>query len=254
MNRTISLIADGFPDQPGLDTAVSRTLLRRASEGEVGETFRMRIPSRVVAFGKRDRLESGYAQAIDAAAVCGFGSIERLAGGRAAVFHEGTLAFGWTMQSDYPPAGIKERFAAIDDLLSRVFTRLGLDDVRIGEVPGEYCPGEYSINVGGKYKVMGVGQRLAKHASHVGGVIVVRDAAAVRDVLIPVYGHLGLSWDPATTGALEDFLPGVSTDDVRAGIVAELSSIAGVVPSGLTPANLAEARRLAPDHLPNVDR
>ena len=254
MKRAISLITDAFPEQLGLDTAVSRTLLRQVSDGHVGEVFQLWVPHRVVAFGKRDRLEKGYAQAIEAAATHNFGAIERLAGGRAAVFHEGTVAFGWTMPSDYPPSEIKSRFVTLNDLLTTAFSRLGLDDIRVGEVPGEYCPGDYSINIGGTHKIMGVGQRLAKHAAHVGGVVVVRDAASVRDVLVPVYSHLGLSWIPETTGALEDFAPGVSVDAVQTAIAEELSTIANVVPASLPPATRAEAVLLVPDHLPNVER
>ena len=34
-------------------------------------------------------------------------------------------------------------------------------------------------------------------------MIVAEDAAAVREVLEPVYAALGLAWDPATVGAVE---------------------------------------------------
>ena len=37
--------------------------------------------------------------------------------------------------------------------------RLGLD-ARLGELAGEYCPGEFSVNLAGRSKVMGVGQRV----------------------------------------------------------------------------------------------
>lgn len=254
MKRAISLITDAFPEQLGLDTAVSRTLLRQVSDGHVGEVFQLWVPHRVVAFGKRDRLERGYAQAIEAAASHNFGAIERLAGGRAAVFHEGTLAFGWTLPSNYPPSEIRSRFVMLTDLLTIVFRRLGLDDVRVGEVPGEYCPGDYSMNIGGTHKIMGVGQRLAKHAAHIGGVVVVGDAASIRNVLVPVYSHLGLSWIPETTGAIEDFAPGVSVGAVQTAIVEELSTIADVIPTSLPPATRTEAILLVPDHLPNEDR
>jgi lipoate-protein ligase A len=50
---------------------------------------------------------------------------------------------------------------------------------------------------------MGVGQRVIGGAAHVGGVIVVNDAAAIRNVLVPVYEALGVSWEPATVGSVE---------------------------------------------------
>lgn len=253
MDRTIALMTDAFPDRPGLDTAVSRVLLRQVSEGDRGETFRLRPPPRVVAFGKRDRLETGYAEAIRAAAEHGFGSIERLAGGRAAVFHEGTLTFGWTIPSHYPPAEIRSRFEMLDSLVGRALRRIGITDVRVGEVPGEYCPGEFSINVGGTHKVMGVGQRLAKHAAHVGGVIVVSDAASIREVLAPVYEHLGLPWMPETTGALNDFAPTLSMETVRTAILSELATFGDILPTSLSQETVTQAASLVPDHLPDVD-
>lgn len=253
MDRTIALITTPSSPEPGLDAAVGRALLRQASEARIGETFWLRVPQRIVAFGKRDRLETGYARAINAARELGFDSIERLAGGRAAVFHVGTLAFGWTIPSDYPPDGIKNRFAMVDELLANVFRNLGVVDVRVGEVPGEYCPGDYSINVAGTHKVMGVGQRLTKHAAHIGGVIVVTDSASVKEVLTPVYTHLGLDWRPETTGALEDFLPGVTTDDVHAAVITELSLLADLVSTSLPAGTSAEAETLRLDHIPDVN-
>ena len=94
--------------------------------------------------------------------------------------------------------------------IERALRTLGVD-ARIGEVPGEYCPGDYSINARGETKLAGLGQRIIKGASHIGGVIVVGGAGRMRDVLVPVYEALGLDWDPGTTGSIED--------EVRAGRV-----------------------------------
>ena len=38
-------------------------------------------------------------------------------------------------------------------------------DLRIGAVAGEYCPGEFSINVAGEAKVLGSAQRIAAGAA-----------------------------------------------------------------------------------------
>src|SRR5207244_3727585 len=86
--------------------------------------------------------------------------------------------------------------------------RPGAIVARGGEGPGEYCPGEHSVNARGQVKVMGVGQRLVATAAHVGGVIVVSGAERIRQVLVPVYEALGLTWDPSTVGALADEVPG----------------------------------------------
>ncbi len=249
MSRTISIIRNAYPEQPGLDTAVSRALLMRASAGEVGETFRLHVPGRIVAFGKQDVVSPGFAEAVAASSACEYLPIVRLAGGRAAVFNEHTLAFSWTIPTAHPPADIHHRFRQLADLMVATFGDFGLD-ARVGEVPGEYCPGEYSVNLGGEIKVMGVGQRLTRHAAHVGGVVVVRDSAVLRAILEPVYAALGLPWRPETAGALTDQAPGVHTGDVITAVLHHLGRLADLTDGTIDASTLELARSLAPDHLP----
>jgi octanoyl-[GcvH]:protein N-octanoyltransferase len=160
----------------------------------------------------------GFARAVTAAREHGFASIERLAGGRAAVFHEGTIAFSWAIRDPSAREGIRRRFDEIAAIMVEALLSLGID-ARIGEVAGEYCPGEHSINARGRTKLVGVGQRIVKDAAHVGGVVVVSGSDRIREVLIPVYEALGLSWDPNTTGSLEDEVPGITWDETEHAIV-----------------------------------
>ncbi len=249
MNRQIRLVTEAYPDEPGLDTALSRAMLIRASNGALPETFRLHVPGRIVAFGKRDVLEPGYRRAIALTRRDGYLPVERLAGGRAAAFHEGTLAFSWTMPAADPRPGIRARFAALAELMVRAFRRLGAE-AEIGEIPGEYCPGEWSVNVEGRIKVMGVGQRLARHGAHVGGVVVVAGSDRVNAILGPVYDALGLEFRPGATGALEDVIPGVGVDEAAAAIVDEVGATATVVEAPIDPATRTLARRLLPEHVP----
>lgn len=236
-------------DDPSLDIAVSRALLMRTDEADLGTTFRLNAANRVVAFGKHDTLSSGYAAAVQAARDGGFDAVERLAGGRAAVFHERTLAFSWTIPDEDPMAGIQERFQTAAELMVRAFSRLGVESF-VGEVPGEYCPGAYSVHVGPGRKVMGIGQRLAKKAVHLGGVVVVRDPDTVRDALIPVYAALGLEWRPETAGSLADVATGVTVADAAAAILAELSVVGPLVFDDINDATMRLAAELAPMHRP----
>lgn len=245
---TARLIHDANPDQPELDTAISRALLLRASHGEIAETIRLHSPGDVVAFGRQDVLTTGYPDAVTAARAQGFEAVERLTGGRAAVFHTATIAFSWTLPDPSPIEGIRSRFEIIAELIAAALRSLGAD-ARVGEIPGEYCPGEFSVNIAGSRKVMGVGQRLARRAAHVGGVIVVDDGPKVRDVLIPVYDALGLEWDPATAGAVTDDAPGVTPQDVTWAVEAELGALRALDPGEMDEATLDLAHSLAPDHL-----
>ena len=242
----IAVVTDPSPPVPGLDAAVSRALLYRTAEGAVGETFRLHVPAREVAFGKHDTLSPGYPAAVDAARTAGFEAVERLTGGRAAVFHEGTLAFAWTMPDPDPTGGIHRRFRRVAELLVAAFSRLDIT-AAVGEVPGEYCPGAYSIHVEG-HKVMGVGQRLTRGAAHLGGVVTVSGAGTINEVLVPVYEHLGVDWDPATTGALDMTRPGLTVPEVAAAILTELAASADTAPAHLDDATLDLAARLAPEH------
>ena len=248
MLRTITLVRRSFPYQPVFDTAVSHALLRQAGRGELGETLRVSVPGRMVAFGKQDVASDGYRQAAVEARQRGFAAIERLAGGRAAVFHPGTISFAWTVPEMEARANITTRFKEISDIVAGALEKLGVD-AHIGELSGEYCPGAYSVNARYQRKIMGVGQRVIRGAAHVGGVIVVNDSAAVRDVLIPVYDALSVEWEPATTGSIEDELGAPRDLDKVADVLIEEFAERFTLREGVLPdATLAEAERLAPDH------
>ena len=245
--RSLRLIRQPRSGRPAFDTGVSHAVLRRVAAGELDATFRLRRAEPVLAFGKQDANSPGFATAVAAARDAGFAPVLRLAGGRAAVFHEETLAFAHATPEERPTAGTRPRFERTGELVVAALAGLGVD-ARVGEVPGEYCPGAFSVNAGGRIKIAGVGQRLISGAAHVGGVVVVRDAGRVRDVLIPVYEALGLDWDPATAGSVEDEVPGVEVEQVLEAIVAQLRARFEVVEAELDPETLARAEILAGQH------
>lgn len=240
-----------FPDHPALDVAISHALLDSVATGEIGPVFRLHVARPVLAFGMADRLQAGYPDAVRIATAHGFNPVERLAGGRAAVFHEETLAFSWATPQADPRTGITMRFEAISGILKAAFVNLGLD-ARIGEVRGEYCPGTYSINLGGTTKVMGVGQRLSRRAAHVGGVIVVDGADRIKDVLIPIYRALAIDWDPRTTGALAERSQGLTTETVSGAVTAVLEDHFDIVEASVPEALVDRAFGLVDHHLPKV--
>lgn len=247
--NSLTLIRDGRPG--ALDVAISHSILSAVAEGRLGATLRLHTPGAVVAFGRADRVTPGYHAAIRSARAHGFVAIERLAGGRAAVFHEKTIAFSLATPETESKSGIRERFALIATLMADAFVALGVD-ARVGQVPGEYCPGDWSVNVGGTTKVMGVGQRLVRGAAHIGGVVVVDDGRRIRDVLIPVYRALGLDWDPRTAGSLADRSPGITPKLVFQSIENQFAERFNLVENGLPTDVLRHADDLVADHLPHV--
>lgn len=247
--RSITVVRQSHPQNPALDTAVSRAILEEVAAQRLGETFRLYVPGRVVAFGRQDMVTEGYRRAVEACREQGFDAVERLAGGRAAVFHEGTLAFSWAIPADDPLRDITGRFTEVDSIVTSALRGLGFD-ARVGEVPGEYCPGRYSVNLEGRIKVMGVGQRLRRGVAHVGGVVVVFGREPINRVLTPVYRELSFPWDPAATGSLRSVREDVTAVEVAESLLGELASRAAVSEGRLRAATLRLARRLLPEHLP----
>jgi octanoyl-[GcvH]:protein N-octanoyltransferase len=238
--RRLTLQRRAFQDDPALDVAVSRAILSRVAAGELPETLRLTRPGAMVAFGRQDVVGARYPAAVRAARESGFEAIERLAGGRAAVFHECTLAIAHARADDEPQAHIYSRFEEWSGLIAAALRRLGVD-AGVGEVPGEYCPGGYSVHAGGRIKLAGIGQKLVKGAGHLGGVLVVGDSARVRDVLVPVY--------EATAGSVEDVLPGASVEDVEAALIEELAGLYELEEAELDEGTLALAHEMRTQHL-----
>ena len=246
--RTIRLITESFPSRPALDVAVSRVILERVSGGEEPETLRLYRPGAMVAFGPQDTRAPGYRQAVEAARTAGFEAVRRLSGGRAAVFHEETIAFAWTIPDPDPRGSVDRRFQELSCIMANAFRRLGID-VQVGEVPGEYCPGRYSVNARGKKKLMGVGQRLTSAAVHVGGVVVVGGSIRIRDVLLPVYEALHVEWNPTTVGSVQCEVPGTGYDEVRDAVLDGFTARYELAHEQLTPEAIDLSEQLRSEHL-----
>jgi lipoate-protein ligase A len=240
----LRLIRRSFPDQPELSTAISRAILLRVARGELGPTVRIHTPGREVAFGRQDLAAPGYEAAADAARSAGFAAVERLAGGRAALFHEGTIAFARAYPDPQPPKRTYERFEEMAGLVVAALKRLGVGAC-VGEVPGEYCPGAYSVNARGAVKLSGIGQRMIRGGAHVGGVLVASGEDVLARVLGPVYAALGLEWDPATSGsASAEAGREVTPDDLIEAMVAALGERYELAPADLDDATLELAQEL----------
>jgi octanoyl-[GcvH]:protein N-octanoyltransferase len=243
----LCVVRQGYPARPAFGTAVARAILIRVAAGELSATLRLHRPGRILAFSRQDRASPGFPAAVRAAREGGFEPVLRLAGGRAAVFHEQTLACSWAVHDSRPAARTTERFREMSDLLAAALGRLGID-ARVGEIPGEYCPGAWSVNARGRTKLVGIGQRLIAGAAHRGAVIVVGGSERIRQVLVPVYEALALEWDPATAGSLEDELGDVGLDVVEKAILSELERRYRLSDQDLDDQTLELATRLEPEH------
>lgn len=200
-----------------LGVAVER--LQAVAGESAGELLRLYRPPVTVAFGRLDALRPGYPAAQAAAARHGFAPLLRAPGGHAVAYHGGSLVVDHVAPAGNAIEGVQARFAAMGARLAGALRSLGVD-ARVGEVPGEFCPGEFGVNARGAVKLVGTAQRVVRSASLLSASIVVTGAAPVRAVLVDVYAALGLDWDPATAAAVEDEIPGVTVERVADAVTA----------------------------------
>lgn len=240
-------LVEGPGDAEALvQVAIAHALLDRVAAGR-HPVLRCYRPRSTVAFGRRDTFLPGYRNAVAAAHRHGFTPVVRGAGGRAAAYDDGCLIFDEVMPAGESIGGIRERFAAGARRQADALRHLGID-ARVGEVAGEYCPGEFSVNARGRAKLIGAAERIVTGAWLHSSVVVVESATAIREVLVDVYAALGLDWDPDTTGAVAGEAPGVTLDDARRAFLAMYAASYRLTPASLGPADLERAGGLLPRH------
>lgn len=228
------------PPDAALDVAISHALLEQATRGT--EALRVWTPPPAVSFGRLDLLSPGHEAAIAAAWAAGLTPVRRLAGGRAAAIGAGTVCVGWAQPSP-EIAGMQERYETLAGVVVGALARAGVP-ARVGELSGEWCPGSWSVIVGDA-KAGGLAQRVVRGGAWAEAVIVVAGAGALAGALDQVHQALGLPWDPAT---LSD-LPGISADQVRDALIAELEGRRPLIRSALPPGVLGRAAELRADHV-----
>jgi octanoyl-[GcvH]:protein N-octanoyltransferase len=236
----VRLIRDSFPQQPLRDVAVSRALLMQVAHGEIEPVLRIYRPGPTLAFGRLDALRPGFAEAAQVARGHGFEPVLRLSGGHAAAYDQGALVYEEITPGARLIDGLTDRFESVSEQLAGALRSLGLD-ARVGELPGEYCPGRYSVNLDGRVKVVGTAQRVIRGAALVSAVLLVRGGARLRSVLADVYAALELDWDPSTAGAIEDVDVGAVEDAV-------LATRPDVITATLAPATLELDATLQDSH------
>jgi octanoyl-[GcvH]:protein N-octanoyltransferase len=238
------LVRETSPRPPALEVAVAHALVEQVNEGAFDAVVRVYRPAPTVAFGRLDALRPGFAAAAAAARRHGFKPVLRAPGGHAVAYHDGCLGIDEVVGEQDPIAGMHDRFAASGERLAGALRGLGVD-ARVGRVPGEFCPGEFTVNARGAVKLVGTAQRVLRHASLLAASVAVSGADVLRAVLRDVYTALELEWDPATVGAVADEVVGVGIDEVERAV---LEAYRAVDAGSLDDATLSLAARLEPRH------
>jgi octanoyl-[GcvH]:protein N-octanoyltransferase len=222
--RTLTIVRQQESLGAAADLDFALDLLRKVKAGQAGPTLRLYRPAPTVAFGQRDTHLPGFEAAARACREQGFEPLVRKAGGRAAAYHEGTLVIDHVEPEADAIAGAKARFSFFGELLAEALRSAGVD-AAVGEIPGEYCPGEFSVHgrrpelPSRRVKLVGTAQRVVAGGWLFSSVIVVENSAPIRAVLEASYAALGLDWDPATAGAVNDLVPHLGVDAVESAVL-----------------------------------
>ncbi|WP_159609199.1 lipoate--protein ligase family protein [Glutamicibacter sp. JC586] len=194
-------------------------LLREIQAGDRGPTLRLYRPARTLAFGQRDVRLPGFEAARDAAEQRGFMPLVRKAGGRAAAYHRGSLIVDHLEPQQDAVLSQQKRFEVFADIYANALARIGVN-AQIGPIPGEYCPGDYSVHGlptsdsprNFPVKLVGTAQRVVAGAWLFSSVFVIEDSLPLRQVLDDVYQAMEIPMEPSTVGAANDLVAGVTTE------------------------------------------
>lgn len=217
-------LAPGGPEPastPQQDMDLSTVALADLAGPAAQGRLRVHRPRPTAAFSRVDSLAAGFPAAQEAAAARGFAPVVRPAGGRLAAYHRGALVLDLVAPHTEARRSVEERFREGAETLVDGLRELGVD-ARVGPVPGEYCPGEFSVNAGGATKLVGTAQRLTRHGYLFSAVVLVADPEPVRAVLRDAYAALEFAWEPATVGCVADAVPGVTVAEVAQVLVPRL--------------------------------
>jgi lipoate-protein ligase A len=122
-----------------------------------------------------------------------------VSGGHAVVLGAGSLCVGFAE----PAAsfeGTQQRYERFTAALIETFAAVGVQAEQ-GELPGEWCPGAWSIR-SGEVKLAGLAQRAIRGAAWAEAVVRLGTDPDADAVLTEVYAALGLPLDPATLGCV----------------------------------------------------
>ncbi|WP_349827156.1 lipoyl protein ligase domain-containing protein [Brevibacterium litoralis] len=237
MRKSLDLVT---AHTPGAVDALSfaRVLLDSVRQGRRPGALRIHRPVPTAAFGARDRFLPGFGAAVEAARDHGFTPVIRSLGGRIALYHDGCLVIEHAEPSDELIGGTRTRFTQFGHMYTAALRAAGAD-AHLGEIPGEYCPGEHSVNVAGRIKAIGTAQRVTREGWLFSSSVVVEDDGSIRRALTDIQAALGVDWDPVTAGSIAEVHPAVTVDAVEARLTEAYDVAHDLRPDTATAAELA---------------
>jgi len=206
------------------DLERSVELLRAVADGTIAQhrVVRVYAPVPTVAMSRRESRLPGFDTARRAASERGFAPAIRPTGGRAVAYDESCVVFDVVAREVEGSIDQARFFREMGDALAASLRGLGVD-ARVGDVPGEYCPGEFSLNARGAVKLIGTSQRAVRGARLLSGMLPLAAVDRFTDVLLAVNAALELDWDPATFGTLATEVPRMPRAMVEDALISALA-------------------------------
>lgn len=222
-------------------------LLLRAPTAAWSELVHVYVPhGPTVAFSGRDLRSPGIAEATKIANNAGFATVVRSPGGRMVAYDSGAVVIDHLDRTTGIRHAGSATFADNAEHHAEVLRGLGEIDARVGEVDGEYCPGEYSVNVGGTAKVIGSAQRVTSTGSLFSTVVQVAVSDQVRAVISDVSEALGYELRTSSIAGLSDYAPGLTADEVATAFADDYRDRLGLTDGKLPAEVVAHASAATP--------
>jgi octanoyl-[GcvH]:protein N-octanoyltransferase len=197
-----------------------RRILTGLNDGGPG-SLRIYRPQPTAAFAPRDTTLAAYAEAAEAMRRLGFTPVERWAGGQLAVYDARAVVIDLVVPHDEPRHDVIERFRIFSSAIAEALRVFSID-ARVGQVEGEYCPGDYSVNADGRIKLAGVAQRVVRKGYHLGAVISLETSEQAREAVSKAYRIYGFPFAPESFGSIADVAGRVPFAVLRASLLAAL--------------------------------
>jgi octanoyl-[GcvH]:protein N-octanoyltransferase len=176
----------------------------------------------------------GFPSATDAAVRHGRTPIVRLAGGHAAAYDHGCLIIELVRPVKALVGGLDSRFQEMASLLRDATASAGVL-LELGELPGEYCPGRFSLHLPRGPRVGGIAQCVIQGAALTTAVLVVRGGDGLRATISDVYKALDLPVRRDLAGAIADGHPDITINTIEGSVLESISHLLRVEPTTIAP-------------------
>jgi octanoyl-[GcvH]:protein N-octanoyltransferase len=231
-----------------------RVIFEQVAAGVRPPTVSITPSTRHVGVTRRDTFRPGFTDAVRASYEEGYPVLVRSSGGGATAAHHGTFGFSIIRPVTVHESRrtVRDRYDEAAALVLGALSRLDVRAAAVGEVRGEFCPGDHSIRVGdweGGMKVVGIAQRITRRATSVGGIVLVEGEEELADLLERVYAAMRLPFRKESVGSLRRAGCDAGVEEIIDAFAAEAALRYGAVRASLDGRTLALARGNGDAHL-----